>query len=38
VSGIIFPTKRRIFSYEGDYRLVPEPLLVNIDMGEITVS
>ena len=38
VGGIIFPTKRRIYSYEGDYQLVPEPLLVSIDMGEITVS
>jgi hypothetical protein len=38
VSGIIFPTKRRIYSYEGDYQLVREPLLVKIDMGEITVS
>jgi hypothetical protein len=38
VGGIIFPTKRRIYSYEGNYQLVPEPLLVSIDMGEITVS
>jgi hypothetical protein len=38
VGGIIFPTKRRIYAYEGDYQLVPEPLLVKIDMGEITVS
>ncbi len=38
VGGIIFPTKRRIYAYEGDYQLVPEPLLVSIDMGEITVS
>jgi hypothetical protein len=38
VGGIIFPTKRRIYAYEGDYQLVPEPLLVNIDMGEITVT
>ena len=37
VAGIIFPTKRRIYAYEGDYELVPEPLLVKIDMGEITV-
>ena len=37
VDGIIFPTKRRIYAYEGDYQLVPEPLLVKIDMGEITV-
>lgn len=38
VGGIIFPTKRRIYAYEGDYQIVPEPLLVNIDMGEITVA
>jgi hypothetical protein len=38
VGGIIFPTQRRIYAYEGDYQLVPEPLLVKIDMGEITVS
>jgi hypothetical protein len=37
VDGIIIPTKRRIYAYEGDYQLVPEPLLVKIDMGEITV-
>ncbi len=38
VGGIIFPTKRRIYAYEGDYQLVPEPLLVKIDMGAITLS
>ena len=38
VDGIIIPTKRRIYAYEGDYQLVPEPLLVKIDMGEISVS
>jgi hypothetical protein len=38
VGGIIFPTKRRIYAYEGDYQLVPEPLLVKIDMGEITLQ
>jgi hypothetical protein len=37
VDGIIFPTKRRIYAYEGDYQLVTEPLLVSIDMGEITL-
>jgi len=36
VGGIIVPTKRRIYAYEGDYQLVKEPLLVAIDMGEIT--
>jgi hypothetical protein len=38
VEGIIVPTKRRIYEYEGDYELVPEPLLVKIDMGEITIQ
>ena len=38
VDGIIFPTKRRIYAYEGDYQLVKEPLLVSIDMGEITLN
>jgi hypothetical protein len=37
VDGIIVPTKRRVYAYEGDYQLVKEPLLVNIDMGEITL-
>jgi hypothetical protein len=35
VEGIIMPTKRRVYAYEGDYQLVKEPLLVAIDMGEI---
>ena len=38
VDGIIFPTKRRIYAWEGDYQLVKEPLLVAIDMGEITLG
>jgi hypothetical protein len=38
VSGIVFPTKRRIYAYEGDYQVVKEPLLVSIDMTEITLS
>lgn len=38
VNGIVFPTKRRIYAYEGDYKLVPEPLLVSIDMAEITTT
>jgi hypothetical protein len=36
VGGIIVPTKRRVYAYEGDYQLVKEPLLVAIDTGEIT--
>ena len=38
VEGIIFPTKRRIYAYEGDYQLVPEPLLVKIDISDITLK
>ncbi len=38
VDGIIVPTTRRIYAYEGDYRLVKEPLLVAIDMGEISFA
>jgi hypothetical protein len=38
VDGIVFPTKRRVFGYEGDYQPVKEPLLVAIDMGGITLS
>ncbi len=38
VDGIIIPTKRRIYAYEGDYQPVWEPLLVGIDMGEIAIS
>jgi hypothetical protein len=37
VDGIIVPTKRRVCAYEGDYRIVKEPLLVAIDMGGITL-
>jgi hypothetical protein len=35
--GIIVPTTRRVYAYEGDYQLVKEPLLVAIDMGEVTL-
>src|SRR5271155_1383108 len=38
VDGIIVPTKRRVYAYEGDYQVVKEPLLVAIDMGKITLS
>ncbi|HEY4904256.1 MAG TPA: hypothetical protein VIH89_12340 [Candidatus Sulfotelmatobacter sp.] len=37
VDGIIVPTKRRVYAYEGNYQLVKEPLLVAIDMAEITL-
>jgi len=38
VDGIIVPMKRRVYAYEGNYQLVKEPLLVAIDMGEITLA
>jgi hypothetical protein len=38
VDGIIVPTKRRIYGYTGDYQLVKEPLLVAIDLGEISLA
>lgn len=38
VDGIIVPTKRRVYAYEGDYQLVKESLLVAIDMGEIALA
>jgi hypothetical protein len=38
VDGIIFPTKRRVYAYEGNYQLIKEPLLVSIDMREITLA
>jgi hypothetical protein len=38
VGGIVVPAKRRVYSYEGDFQLIPEPLLVAIDMTEINVT
>jgi hypothetical protein len=38
VDGIIIPTKRRVYAYEGDFTPVMDPLLVKIDMGEIKLS
>jgi hypothetical protein len=35
--GILFATSRRVYAYEGDYRLVPEPLLVSIDIRNLGV-
>jgi hypothetical protein len=37
VDGIMFPTKRRIYAWEGDYQIVKEPLLVNIDISQISL-
>jgi hypothetical protein len=38
VDGLMFPTKRRVYAYVGDYQLVPEPLLVAVDISRITLS
>jgi hypothetical protein len=37
VDGIIVPATRRGYAWQGDYQLIPEPLLVAIDMREITI-
>jgi len=37
VDGIIIPTTRRGYAWQGDYQRIPEPLLVAIDMGEVTM-
>jgi hypothetical protein len=37
VDGIIVPTTRRVYAYEGDYQLVKRPLLVAIDIGDIAL-
>lgn len=36
IDGTIIPTTRRGYAWQGDYQCIPEPLLVAIDMGEIT--
>ncbi len=36
VDGIMLPTHRRVYAYEGDYQKVPEPLLVAIDIRSAT--
>lgn len=38
VDGIKFFTKRRVYAYEGDYVLMPEPLLVNIAINQVTLE
>jgi hypothetical protein len=35
VSGVMVPTKRRVFAYDGEKRKIPEPLLIAIDIREI---
>jgi hypothetical protein len=38
VDGIMFPTKRLVYAYQGNYQIVSDPVLVAIDMGEIVLS
>jgi hypothetical protein len=38
IDGLQFFTKRRVYAYEGDYVLVPEPLLVDIAVSRITLE
>jgi len=37
VDGIVFPATRRVVAYEGDYQPVKDPVLVAIDMKEISL-
>lgn len=37
VDGIVIPSVRRGYAWQGDYQPVPEPLLVAIDMDEIAI-
>jgi hypothetical protein len=37
-SGIVFPTKRRIFARQPDGHFVPEPLVVSIDLDHFVLS
>jgi hypothetical protein len=37
VDGIIIPTTRRGYAWQGDYQRIPEPLLVAIDIDTITL-
>jgi len=38
VSGIVFPTKHRIFGLQSDGHAAPEPLVVSIDVDQIVLS
>lgn len=38
VDGIVIPTRRRGYAWQGDYQRIAEPLLVAIDMSEITLD
>ncbi len=36
VGGIVVPTRRRVYAYQGDHEMVPDRLLVGIALSEIT--
>ena len=38
MDGIVVPTKRRIYGYQGNHEVVRDPVLVAIDIGEIAFS
>jgi hypothetical protein len=38
IDGIIVPTIRRVYAYEGDYQIVTDPVLVSIDLSDITLA
>jgi hypothetical protein len=38
VSGLLFPTRRRVFPRQPDGKALAEPLLVSIDLGNIVLS
>lgn len=38
IEGLMFPIRRRVYAYEGDFQLVPEPLLVAVDISRIALS
>lgn len=37
VEGLVIPTTRRGYAFQGDYELIPDPLLVAIDMADVTL-
>ncbi len=38
VDGIVVPTRRTIYGYEGDHQVVAEPVLVAIQLGDIAFT
>ena len=34
----MFPLTRRVYAYTGDYQLVPEPVLVAIDITDVKLG